>query len=148
VRVVAASTTRRPNGDLVLLVRTEAGPGALVFSPHLAKKLFVVTNPAPAGGFTRSQEQPVETYPAAPSPAVTAHVAPTTATPPAAEEPPAAERVLRTKDQRRELYTKLCAEIAQLNGAYGATASVLRRHNITTASFYAWRREFGLPASS
>ncbi|MBX3736723.1 MAG: hypothetical protein KF715_08545 [Candidatus Didemnitutus sp.] len=140
IRVTAASTTRRGNGDVVLFVRTEAGPGVLLFSPSLAKQLFVVTNPQ----VPDARPTPV----AVSTPAVVASVAAPVAPPPPAPQKLKAPRVMRPLEERRALYAKLCAEIATFHGAHGAVSRVLRRHNITTAAFYSWRSEFGAPPLS
>lgn len=135
VRVTAASTTRRPNGDVVLLVRTEAGPGALVFSAALARQLFVVTNPAPFAGFSRS----AETAPAVPMPAPQSE---------SAVAAPKEPQIKRTLEQQRALYELLCREIAAESEQWGARARVLRRHDVSSTAFTYWSQKFGSTLSS
>lgn len=110
----SASTTRLYDGRVVLLVRTEAGAGRLVFPASLARQLFVVTNPVTAATARTTDKRPDLARPAVP-------VAKS-----------------RLSPERLALYQRIEQE-ALADPLFGAFKRACTRAGVSYVSFHSWR---------
>lgn len=111
--VESASTTRLFDGRVVLLVRTEAGPGRLVFPASLARQLFVVTNPVTVATARTADKRP--------------DLPPQTRT-----------SKSRLSPERLALYQRIEQE-ALADPLYGAFKRACTRAGVNYVSFHSWR---------